>query len=679
MKKFFIAICFVLLTANNIQARITPIGDYQGSLKRSQNSAQPKVHIVDYDEFASFLEKQLEKAIKISPASLKSDNIGYSKNNAEQEDNRSIFEKIYDKAMDRVTKSTSVKQNNITTGSPTPAPVNQQMQLWQAPSVSTITIPLPPYNRPAKVPAQEHIPYSMTTLEILNNGLVKIQETVVVLANGKKVTSDLTKILPLAVYDGNTKRVLDYSLISVSRNDVPVDYKLSSDGQQVFIAPYENNPLPTGVYTYNFEYLVDNMLIEKDDYYITYWNVGGNGWNLIIDRLGATLLLPQRDTLLEQQVFFGTDNNLYRDGVRVMRNGMRGFSFIADRPLFIGEGMYIVTKIDKSAVYPFGLWQKFLHTFYTYGDIIISALGLSFIMLCLLTAWHYIKIRKNLQKISLPKTPTFMRTLLTNKFDMETGCSFILEMYRKNIIDIQQSGTTILLIKRTDNLKNLNKDERAALNQFFPEHETIFNVNPNNKLKFNRFMQKLKTGIKKQLNIFYFKINRDYALINIAMLWLIEGIIAYFKISSWRVFAVLSGVTFIIFVALGLWNWQLPKWKKIFVRLLIINICVAGLMVMSMVISPLAAGLLLLTTIAIVTALHFYVSRFGLIKYYIDNVKDYRDTLLKNADNIILGKNFINYQAAVWALDLSDDIVPIKTEEYHKIPTIKAIIATMKN
>ena len=44
---------------------------------------------------------------------------------------------------------------------------------------------------------------------------------------------------------------------------------------------------------------------------------------------------------------------------------------------------------------------------------------------------------------------------------------------------------------------------------------------------------------------------------------------------------------------------------------------------------------------------------------------------------LFLGKNFATYQAAIWALDLSDDIVPIKKEEYYKIPTIKALVDIM--
>lgn len=683
MKKFFIAICFVLFAFDSVDAHITPIGDYRGSLKKSPNNTTAQVKVVDYDEFSSFLEKQLKKAHVASPQTLHSSNTSRGKSRIEiekeKQNNKSIFEKIYDSAMARATKAAIPQKNDVVTNEVSVASVGKQKKQWQNPQVPSIMIPLPPHGRKAKVPAQEHIPYSMTVLEVLNNGLTKIKETVVVLANGKKLKSDLTKILPLAIYDGNKKQMLDYSIISVTRNDEYVDYKLSSDGKNVYMTSKDNDPLSPGVYTYNFEYLVDNMLIERNGEYITYWNVGGNGWNFIIDRLGATLLLPEKNALIEQQVFFGTDDNLYRDGVSVKRNGLLGISFVSARPLFIGEGMYIVAKIYKNAIYPFGLWQRFLHLFYNHGDVILSGIGFIFIGFCLWLAWRYIKLQRKLQKVTLPKTALFMRALFFDKFDLKAVGGFLLEMYKKNIIDIQQAGSTILLIKRTDNLQNLPKIEQEALDQLFPGHETIFNVNSNTKLMFNRFIKKLKARVKRQLTDFTFKINFGYAIINTAMLLLIEAIIAFFKISSAYVFIVLSGVTLVTIIAMAFWNWQQSKWWKLFVRLLIIDICSVGAIVMSTVVTPLTVGLIMATEIMIVTALHFYASRLGLIKYYIENIKQYRNGLISNADNIILGKNFVNYQAAVWALDLNEEIVPIKKEEYYKIPAIEAILAIVKN
>lgn len=684
MKKFFVAFCFMFLLIADAGAKITSINEYIGSLQRSPKNQPPKTHIISQDEFsdfAEFMKERLEKAPKLSLDTYKSTTIARGKTpyelQKEKENNKSIFEKIYDRAMQKATQATAPVRRDVIKPYPDIKSVAQQQKQWNNPDIPTVVVPLPPHNKPTRVVAREHIPYLATTIELLNNGLTKINDTVTVLANGDKLKTGLTKILPMFVYNGDKKQVLDYSIISVTRNGEEVGYHLIADDRQIMMVPDDETSLPAGVYTYNFEYLVDNLLIEHDDRYLMYWNVGGGRWNLVVDRLGATILLPQKDALWNYHVFFGTDNNLYPANAKVVKNGLLGTSYIANRPLFIGEGMYIFNEIDKNAVYPFGWWQRFLHIFYNYGDVILSAFGMFFIALSLGWAWHYIKIQKKLQKITLPKTALFMRALMYNKFDLKSVGGFILEMYKKNVIDIQQAESTILLIKRTDNLQNLSANEQAALKQLFPAHETIFNANPNNKLVFSRFVGKLKKGLQNQLRRFYLKVTGGYALINLMMLLIIEAAIAYFKISSLYTFGVLAVCTIINLAVMLLWNFAQSRWGKIGVRMFIIDICLAGGTIMSTVTSPESAALLVITQGLIVTALNCYVSKFGLIKYYINNIAQYRDTIVKNSENIILGKNFATYQAAIWALDLSDDIVPIKKEEYYKIPTIKALVDIM--
>ncbi|MFR8205271.1 MAG: hypothetical protein ACLU99_02240 [Alphaproteobacteria bacterium] len=61
-----------------------------------------------------------------------------------------------------------------------------------------------------------------------------------------------------------------------------------------------------------------------------------------------------------------------------------------------------------------------------------------------------------------------LRYLAFNKFDLASFGSFLLELYKKNIIDIQKADDTILLIKRTDNLHSLSKAEKKRSSSFLP-------------------------------------------------------------------------------------------------------------------------------------------------------------------------------------------------------------------
>lgn len=683
MKKFFIAICFLSAFLSNADAKITPLKDYTGSLQATPRDAAPKNTVMSYEEFSSYVKESFIKSKKVSKEQLKSNNTsvipGIYHQKQIEENKKSIFEKIYENAVKRISDNKTVQRNDVTVNRNLPIQnVRQQQQQWQQNNIPTINIKLPPHGTLTKVPAMEHIPYMVTAIEVLNNGWVKMEETIVIIANAEKLRYGLTKILPAKIYNAQGKgKNIDYTIVNVTRNDQPVDYHFVSLGDNIGLIPSDNTPLPAGVYTYKFEYLVDNLLVDNDDSYMLAWNIGGFGWNMVIDRLGATLILPEKDALIDQQVLLGYPN-MYTDDVNISRNGLSGISYIAKRPMFIGEGMYLVASIDKSAIIPFSLWQRFIHIFYNYSDVIFASLGCLFISLSLLISWHFIKQQKKIQKITLPKTPIIMRHLLFGKFDIASIGSFLLDIYRKNIIDIQQSDDTILLIKRTDNLKSLNKQEQAALQKIFPAHETVFSVNKNNRLMFSRFSNKLKSDLKKQMIRFGIRLNIGYFLLSFAMLLITETVIAYFKISPLFTFGISATVSLTCGIFLMLWNLSFRNWIKIILRLFIIDVCVCGWILISAVINPIAAAIIILTTIIIAIALHYYGKRYGLIRYYIEDVKNYRDNLIKNSENMILGKNFLNYQSAIFALDLSKEIEPIKKEEYYKIPIIENICNIMK-
>ena len=192
-----------------------------------------------------------------------------------------------------------------------------------------------------------------------------------------------------------------------------------------------------------------------------------------------------------------------------------------------------------------------------------------------------------------------------------------------------------------------------------------------------RFAKILRKGLLKQMKIFAMKLNFGYALMSVLFVLLAEAFIAYFKIASGYVFAVLAVASLICFCAIWLWNITLPKIIGAAVKLLVADIFALSLIIMSAVVHPLAAVFLLMTIILISVALHFYAKRYGLIQYYINDVKQYRDGVAQNAENIVLGKNFLNYQSAIWALDLENEIKPLKTAEFYKIPVMEEIVKIM--
>lgn len=680
MKKLFLAVCFNLLLINTLSARVTPVTGYTNlQLQSPEQNTEPVVHRVDFGTFKKLVRDGFSNAVEADPKTI-NQNIGYwpseAQKQAEQEKNKSLFQKMYEQALDRIAVPTDKSQRQDVVSENDAPDISAQQQTWQQSSaLPTITAYLPPDNQPTAVPALEHIPYLMNSIEVLPSGLVKFEETIVVVADGNKLSRGLTKILPQTVYNSEgSAQSLDYSVIGVRVNDMPVDYHLTSDGENALLVPEEDYRLSPGIYTYKFEYLVDNLLWDYGSYYQLYWDVGGGGWNLVVDRLGASLNLPRPNAVLDQSVLLGSTRRLDANAVSIRPNGSTAIAWIAARPLFVGEGMYLVVNIDKAALDAPTLWQKIVRSFYNYGDIYFSFVGTVVIAISFLLSWRYIVKDKGQLKFKFERTAIMSRFLLFNRFDLKSVCGFLLELYRKNIIDIQQAGETVLLIKRTDNPKNLAKWQQKALRLLFPKHETVFNVNPNNKLPFKRFAGYLEQNMLRQLWRFRFKLNIGYLLSGMGLIALVEAFIAAFKLDSLYVFGVLSATSVVCMSAILLWSLTGRRWLKIFLRLISLDITALCFVVFSAMIHPLASLLLIISLLIIAGALNVYSGRLGLIKHYIQDIGRFRDYLLANRDNLVLSKNIVNYQALIWALDAEDKFDGAVSAEAYKIPVMQTIV-----
>ena len=684
MRKLFFAICFNLLLCLPVLAKVTPVSGYDNipAMPQDTENKAPEVHDVEFDDFKHFIQERFTTAPKADSASINK-NIGYlpslTRQQMEKENDKGIFQKIYEQALERIITTPAQSREDVADNQADTPEVSVQEQNWETPDVPVITAYLPPHNTPFTIPALEHIPYLMNSIEVLPSGLVKFEETIVVVSNGNKLKRGLTKILPLYVYDskGNSQK-LDYSILSVRVNDMPIEYHLTSNGRNALLLPENDYRLSPGIYTYKFEYVVDNLLWDYGDFYQLYWDIGGNGWNLVVDRLGASLALPIEEGIISQEVLLGSARRLSSNAVNMRPNGRFATAYIATRPLFIGEGMHLIANINKRAVLPPTFWQNIVRSFYDYGDIYLSLLGFAVIVGSFVISWRYITKDKGQLKLILPKTAMVMRYLLFNRFDVKSVCGFLLELYKKNIIDIQQSDNTILLIKRTDNVKTLQNYEIKALRCLFPSHETVFTINDKNHLPLKRFASYLERGLQKQMLKFRIKLNLGYLLFSLGMLLTTEAFMAFFKLNSLYSFTVMFCASLACLAAIALWQFGHRRWLKVLARLFSLDIILTSFIIFAAVVHPLAGVLLISSIIAIVVALGVYSKRLGLIKHYIQEIADYRDYLLKHHDNIVLSRDFIKYQAAIWALDLENDFVLKGQPEYYKLGIMNNVLSLLK-
>ena len=143
-------------------------------------------------------------------------------------------------------------------------PELRQKQQEETDQLPMLSILLPPFDEKVSVPPFEHIPYLFTRIAVLPDGLVKFDETIMVVANNQKLRYPLAKALPTYMVDRNGNgHKIEASLIGVTINDQPVAYKISERGGDTLIMPETVFPLESGVYKYVFSYVIDRQTLTN--------------------------------------------------------------------------------------------------------------------------------------------------------------------------------------------------------------------------------------------------------------------------------------------------------------------------------------------------------------------------------------------------------------------------------
>ena len=201
MKKLFFAICFIVSITFSLSAfsAVSTINEaeLEQAASKKIDPFQPVEGLPDPDnltEVINFFKKRFQNA-NVSTAEQMGDlskpnsmNIQHSKEYIEdlQKEKKSTFEKIYEQAMNRISGEDTSAQNQSNTIFYTS---NQKQPAVQdiIPSDTPVVNVLLPNGKQILAPALEHIPYLLTSINILPTGLIQIDEEITVIANNKKL------------------------------------------------------------------------------------------------------------------------------------------------------------------------------------------------------------------------------------------------------------------------------------------------------------------------------------------------------------------------------------------------------------------------------------------------------------------------------------------------------------
>lgn len=698
MKKLFLAIYFSLLTMapNMVNAKATELTD-AAEMQEVEKRAQNAEEVVDEriptgenkEEFDNFMKDRFETVVfsKLDENedldSLKTIDVQHS---AEyigmlKESKKSTFQKIYDGAMSRVAGNAQKPRDDLAQTYDdvyyyTNDNVEKQQEEWQKPDFEVVDVELPNGEK-ILAPAKEHIPYLFSKIEILPTGLINISETVVVVANGDKLKNGLSRAIPkYSTSRTNVRHKVDVDLLLVSVNGQEIPYKLEEIGNKILVTPSHDYQLQPGVYTYQFNYILDRQLWYYDEFDEFYWDVTGSSWNLVVARAGASVSIPGEQKPLSQNILLGYPPELSQEGAFVGEGKYNTLGFGAQVPLFIGEGMHIIISIPK-ANFLTADWNKLFSWFVSdYGDILFAVFALAAILISYIISWRYISLGKSKQKGSIKKTAPIMRYLLKSVFDKTSFMAWLLELYRKNIIDLQESDGNVLLIKKTDSLNSLERKERKALANLFPHKESVIAVNAQNMLKIRRAYKLIEKSTRNKFKSLSLKLNFSYLCFSIGMLFLAEIAIALLSVNFAQSIIILVSCT--ITMAFYVWILKLKLKSRIlswFSKGMGALIILFSILILNVYIHPVSAILILTIIYAIFAYTAIFAKRSGLIKNNIKEAHEYKDYLLKNVERISLGRDFLNQQANILALDISNSYkVEPNIKDFYKLDIAQDLI-----
>lgn len=669
MNKKILAICFMaVFLTHPAAAAVTEMNDMD---KPAPNRGQPiDTSLPDgmpdpnnLDEVISFFKERFRSASvnRVSPDEdlnrSESMNIQHSAEYIQQmqEQNKSVFEKIYDNAMGRISGTTQPD------GAPSETvfyqmnadQVQNPVDDLQAPDVPVVNVTLPTGNK-IIAPAREHIPYLLSSYELLPTGLIQVQEDVTVVANGQKLKNGLIKVIDKnSVSRAGVRKKVDAQLLSVTVNGQEIPYVLEEIGDKIYIKPKQEYILTPGVYTFSFKYLLDRKLWYYDDFSEFYVDVTGSYLNMVITSANAIVSVPDGRNFMSQNVIVGKEGRFSdRRAVAASLDG-NALGFASVTPLLPGEGMHLLVALDKNVFLEPDFDRRFAWFITDYGDILFTFAGLAAILVSYLLSLRYIRRRKALKKTTLSLPASSLRYLMRGNFDRRAFVAGLLELVRKNFIDIRQQDDTVLLIKKTDNLKTLSRSEKKAVNSLFPGKESVLQVSPIQALRFNRAMNAMEKGAKTSARFMSLKLNIGYLFFSIGMLVLSEVAVSLLAVNPLQMAFILFSGT--LTIAFYIWMYR-RKFKNKILNLLIKVLAVVfilfAVLLISIYIKLISAVFIAAMVYCIFDFEALFSKRSGLLKSKYQEVEDLKKYLISSADTINKSQLFYNRQAYIFALEV---------------------------
>lgn len=656
MNKIFLSICFSILFAAQVKASAREFGGLEEAqadvAARNREvvaqASKPEKLPQNDEEMRAFVQERMKYVdVTVLPKNERIDkSSSFSMVGAEQsEPKKSFWEKIYDNAIARVSntepeENPDIQYYSLAQETPTDASVEQ---------MPIINISLP-NGASLKAPAYEHIPVFSTQIEVLPNRMVKVYENIVVVANGGKVKEGLVRFVKKQAPSRQNK--VQVMLDEVKVNGTKVDYELAEQNDFYVIRPVRNFKLAEGVYVFEFRYVLDRYLWNHGDFYEFYWDQTGGNYNLLVNRAITAIKLPGREPAVKKYALTGRPQKMDDANTVVTAGENNTVGFMNLFPLLNGESMRIFMTIPKVDFLPISSGQKMVQLIDDYGDIALGGLFLAVMIVSSLLSWRYIRNKLEFKTVNLSSS-VLLRALWRGAPDKKAVGGVLLELFRKNIIDIQRRDEDIILVRKSVHSKNISKFERRVLKLLFSKKDSICKLSSG--VKANKFLDMALKKAQRDVARLGFSLSKGYVMFDIAMLLAIEiGLVLWNGSSLMWAALLLADLSWLL-----MWGgWRLfgKNWQRKSVALVMIAVALAAaLLFLSVYISLTAAVLLSLGVCCALAFVSRAAEQDALLKNAVQSAYKLREFLLEQKDNIGAGRNFAVQQPNILVLDLEQE------------------------
>lgn len=365
--------------------------------------------------------------------------------------------------------------------------------------------------------AQEKIYLFESKIEVLRSGDLDIVETIKVRAEGNQIKRGIFRAIPNSYRSKlGSKFKVDFEIKDISRDGISEKYHVKKQNGFYYIyIGNENVFLTPGDYTFTIHYTTNKQIGFYEDFDELFWNVNGTEWDFEIDKVKATILLPEAAVIKQEAAYTGMQGESGKD-FELRKASNRAIQFSSTRKFYAGENLSIAAGWQKGIVFQPTAKDKFFDFLLDNQILLIALLGSLISFFIHLWNWKKVGVDPDegtiipLFKPMSGLSPSAMRYILKMKIDEKAFTAALVSLATKGFISIEKKKSLYYINKLEKTVgSEISVSEKSILDTLL-NGKSIFKVSNTNYSELRRAITTFATAEKKIHQETYFKLNRKY-------------------------------------------------------------------------------------------------------------------------------------------------------------------------